>query len=75
MINIYTEEEAKEKVCPQAVHMLGMSPLINCMGGGCMAWRWEGSLAVFMYKGKNMGKNVPGDIGDPKGYCSLGGKP
>lgn len=66
MINVYTEEEAKEKVCPQAVHMLGMSPLINCMGGGCMAWNRVNSYF----------DDVKREMVHPvEGYCGLGGKP
>ena len=68
MINVYTEEEAKEKVCPQAVHMLGMQPLINCMGGRCMAWRWKHEDFVDEFAGNKV--EYKG-----KGYCGLGGKP
>jgi hypothetical protein len=66
LINTCTEEEAKEKVCPQAIHMLGMQPLINCMGGGCMAWRWADSYF------DELEKRI---INPEVGYCGLGGKP
>jgi hypothetical protein len=73
MINVYTEEEAKEKMCPQAIHFLGMSPMINCMGGGCMAWRWKNREFICNYKGKDIFADDADD--DNKGYCGLGGKP
>ncbi len=63
MINVYTEEEAREKVCPQAIHMLGMQPLINCMGGGCMAWRFRPH------------KNDADTWIHDKGYCGLCNEP
>jgi hypothetical protein len=73
VINVYTEEEAKEKVCPQAVHMLGMSPLINCMGGRCMAWRRGDSIEKITHlAGGSMGIEY---VANDRGYCSLGGKP
>jgi hypothetical protein len=67
MINVYTEEDAKKKVCPQAIYMLGMKPLINCMGGGCMAWR-----DVMEYTNDKDMTLITTVIG---GYCGLGGKP
>ena len=67
MINVYTEEEAKEKVCPQAIHMLGMQPLINCMGGGCMAWK--DYVEYSSTKDFKLTTTVRG------GYCGLAGKP
>jgi hypothetical protein len=66
MSNVYTEEEAKDKVCPQAIHMLGMQPMINCMGGGCMAWR-----NVVEYSNDKDKKLIAIVIG---GYCGLGGE-
>lgn len=34
---MYTEQQAKERACPQ---QLDVSPEGDCIGRGCMAWRW-----------------------------------
>jgi len=66
VINICKEEEAKAKVCFQAIHMLGMSPLINCMGGRCMAW----------CKCEPLYDDIKKELVYPEvGYCGLAGKP
>ena len=59
MINLHTEEEAKEKRCP------GHMPNADCWPRTCMAWRWKENILdpdtlkeVLKY-----------------GYCGLGGKP
>lgn len=70
MTNLFTEEEAKDKVCPQAIHMLGMQPLINCLGGGCMGWKWKPKEYIGTVMGKDMFSGK-----DNVGYCGLGGKP
>ena len=67
MTNVYTEEEAKKKMCCQAIHMLGMSPVVNCMAGSCMAWR----DAIELSSNSEM-RLVTTVIG---GYCGLAGKP
>ena len=69
MINTLTEEEAKKKYCCQAIHMLGMKPIINCTAGACMAWRWQ-EESVILRKGVKVG----GDR-QPMGYCGLAGTP
>ena len=65
MINVYTEEEAKEKVCCK-----GMEPrdadgtMWSCRASMCMAWRYVETLDPETLTQKKVA-----------GYCGLGGKP
>lgn len=64
-----TEDEAKQKWCPQVRfsqwtdQMLSnrsdFSGATNCLASGCMAWRWE-----------DIAMRKPID-----GYCGLSGRP
>ena len=66
-----TEEEAKDKWCPQSQldtqitvsgNRLQQVNMGNCIGSACMAWRWR----------------LPPFANEPKGgdgFCGLAGKP
>lgn len=54
-----TEEEAKQKRCPQS---MGGVKFYGCIGSGCMAWRWFGLM---------INDSRPEKVG----YCGLAGKP
>ncbi|MCK5602170.1 hypothetical protein KAR91_09880 [Candidatus Pacearchaeota archaeon] len=73
MINVCTEEEARKKYCCQAIHMLGMKPLINCMGDSCMAWKWGEGMRKYLDPAETP-EGVGFDIVE-MGYCGLTGKP
>jgi len=59
-----TEEEAKEKVCPNKVHLYGGDGT-NCIGSVCMAWREHSELLE-----DDTGK----EWYTTDGYCGLAGK-
>jgi hypothetical protein len=70
-----TEDEAKQKWCPQVRftqwndQMLSnrgeFSGATNCLASGCMAWRWANERGL-----RSDGASVP-----IYGYCGLAGKP
>lgn len=57
---MYTESEARPKLCPQAMNSQFANP--GCAGSLCMAWRLS------------YPKQVDGQI-IPTGYCGLAGEP
>ena len=53
--------------------MLGMKPLINCMGDSCMAWKWGEGMRKYLDPAETP-EGVGFDIVE-MGYCGLTGKP
>jgi hypothetical protein len=63
---MYTEEEAKEKVCPEIIGDSGRSITNKCISSDCMAWRWA----------QRETRMTGDDVAYVKvGYCGLAGKP
>ena len=65
-----TEDEAKEKWCPQgptvATDEYNAGFTFTCIGSKCMAWRWHGVV---------MGQDSPPRPEELQGYCGLAGRP
>lgn len=68
-----TEEEAKTKTCHKTLAPVasadGSAPWhspANCIGSGCMAWRWHNPR---ISNGELLWEK------DTQGYCGLAGKP
>jgi hypothetical protein len=81
-----TEEEARNKVCPQRIDktmeyseekQFGSNQYIgyfyeNCIASECMMWRWKRIYKPLPTNGNEpLGYQADGDVG----YCGLGGKP
>ena len=60
---LISEQEAKERLCPQKIAWKA-DPLTHlCHGSDCLAWRWGQELEI--------GQNTSALLG----YCGLAGKP
>jgi len=74
---IATEVEAKTKWCPMVRHTEDG----NCIGSGCMMWRWGITRETSIYPPgpsilppmELLGKELPKEAW--QGYCGLAGKP
>jgi len=73
---VYTEKQAKTKICPIIpskfiIHTEAGSRegVIYCYASDCMMWRYGGEVEVPVYHGEAGKRFVPG------GYCGLAGIP
>lgn len=87
---ITTEEEAQTKRCQESypaatashndIPTYTMAP-INCIGSGCMAWRWvRENMYVPVLPSEPGGADFilheqAGDYSTARGYCGKAGKP
>jgi hypothetical protein len=69
-----TEAEAKNKWCPFSENrpVEGEMSGRNCVGPGCMAWRWQDSYGALS---KDKWPTEVDESSFPRGYCGLAGKP
>jgi hypothetical protein len=67
MVNVYTEEEAKEKTCCNKPG--------RCIASGCMAWRQYVEHSTINNVQHDMSVKLEMISTAIGGYCGLGGKP
>lgn len=81
---IVTEQEAKEKWCPQGHYhkedYAKETATPKCAGSGCMMWRWYSKSKCVKEREIKFGTSSPPVYEKmPReewtGYCGLGGKP